>query len=300
VNIRVTFTCAAAVALTLPALHAQQTTTPAGQGGVIERAQVVRPEGQRVIVGAVETKIVTDRPYSAESVNQTVQVMADGNRIERTQVTRVYRDSAGRTRRDVYSADRSQVQTISIADPVAHNGYTLHPEKKIAYETGGNVVIPMTTAPQAPTVAQGGGGGGGGRGGFAATRPRDAAVAAPVVQGETVAPAQVRERRPAPDNPNVKTEDLGVQNVEGVLAAGKRTTTTIPAGQIGNVKDIQIVSEQWFSEELQVLVMTRHSDPRSGETIYRLRNILRAEPDASLFTVPSDYTVVRRGVRRPQ
>jgi hypothetical protein len=88
-----------------------------------------------------------------------------------------------------------------------------------------------------------------------------------------------------------KKEDLGPQTIEGVTARGTRTTTVIPAGSIGNVQDIRIVSEQWFSEDLQVLVLTKHSDPRSGETIYRLRNIVRAEPDASLFTVPADYTV---------
>ena len=71
-------------------------------------------------------------------------------------------------------------------------------------------------------------------------------------------------------------------------------TTTIPAGEIGNAQEIKVVSEQWFSDELQVLVMTKHSDPRSGETIYRLTNILRAEPDPSLFTVPADYTVEER------
>jgi hypothetical protein len=110
----------------------------------------------------------------------------------------------------------------------------------------------------------------------------------------------VTRQRVAVDDPNVKTEDLGVQNIEGVAATGKRTTTTIPAGKIGNVKDIQIVSEQWFSDELQVLVMTRHADPRSGETTYRLRNILRAEPDAGLFAVPADYQVIQRQIRRPQ
>ena len=84
------------------------------------------------------------------------------------------------------------------------------------------------------------------------------------------------------------------------MATGTRTTTVIPAGQIGNAQEIRIVSEQWFSEDLQVLVMTRHADPRSGENAYRLRNIVRAEPDPSLFTVPSDYTIQQRGVRRPQ
>ena len=107
-------------------------------------------------------------------------------------------------------------------------------------------------------------------------------------------------RTPAPDDPNSKTDDLGQQNIEGVMATGKRTTTVIPAGQIGNAQEIRIVSEQWFSDDLQVLVMTKHSDPRSGENVYRLRNILRAEPDQTLFTVPADYTIQQRGVRRPQ
>ncbi len=79
--------------------------------------------------------------------------------------------------------------------------------------------------------------------------------------------------------------------VEGVEAEGKRITHTIPAGEIGNDRPIEIVSESWYSSELQVLVMTRHSDPRRGETTYRLTNINRAEPDRSLFEVPADYTV---------
>jgi hypothetical protein len=98
----------------------------------------------------------------------------------------------------------------------------------------------------------------------------------------------------------VTKEDLGQQNVEGVMATGTRTTTVIPAGEIGNAQEIRVVSEQWFSEELQALVLTRHSDPRSGENVYRLRNILRAEPDPTLFSVPTDYTIQQRGIRRPQ
>ena len=59
------------------------------------------------------------------------------------------------------------------------------------------------------------------------------------------------------------------------------------------------MSEQWFSPDLQVLVMTKHSDPRQGETTYRLSNIVRAEPDRSLFMVPSDYTFKESGIREP-
>jgi len=94
------------------------------------------------------------------------------------------------------------------------------------------------------------------------------------------------------NNPNdVKEEQLGKQNIEGVEAEGTRTTVTIPAGEIGNERAIEIVSERWFSPELQLVVMTRNSDPRTGETTYKLTNINRAEPAKSLFEVPSDYTI---------
>ena len=82
-------------------------------------------------------------------------------------------------------------------------------------------------------------------------------------------------------------EDLGQQNIEGVMATGTRMTTVIPAGGIGNLQEIRIVSEQWFSPDLEVLVLTKHSDPRVGETVYRLMNIVRAQPDPALFMVPA-------------
>jgi hypothetical protein len=88
------------------------------------------------------------------------------------------------------------------------------------------------------------------------------------------------------------------KTIEGVAVEGRRTTTVIPAGQIGNEQPITIVSENWRSPELNVLVMTRHSDPRMGESAYRLQNIVRAEPDRSLFMVPADYTVKDTGIRK--
>ena len=86
-------------------------------------------------------------------------------------------------------------------------------------------------------------------------------------------------------------EDLGQQSIEGVAANGTRTTTVIPAGAIGNEQPITIVSEQWFSPDLEMLVLTRHSDPRVGETTYRLTNINRSEPAASLFEIPAEFKV---------
>ncbi|HMV51532.1 MAG TPA: energy transducer TonB, partial [Blastocatellia bacterium] len=94
-----------------------------------------------------------------------------------------------------------------------------------------------------------------------------------------------------------KEESLGKQTIEGVEAEGKRKTTIIPEGAIGNERAIEIVSESWYSPELQTTVMSKRNDPTTtGETIFRMTNIRRGNPDASLFQVPSDYTVKEGGI----
>ncbi|MCI0335937.1 MAG: energy transducer TonB [Acidobacteria bacterium] len=92
-------------------------------------------------------------------------------------------------------------------------------------------------------------------------------------------------------NVESKTESLGKQTIDGVEAEGTRVVETIPAGAIGNERPIEIIREHWYSPELQMVVLTRSVDPRAGETTMRLTNINRSEPDATLFQVPSDYTV---------
>lgn len=101
-----------------------------------------------------------------------------------------------------------------------------------------------------------------------------------------------------PSSSQAKTESLGTKTIEGVEAEGTRSTLTIPAGQIGNDQPIEIVSERWYSPELQVVVLSKHTDPRMGEHVYRLTNISRSEPAKSLFDIPADYTVMERQVDR--
>ena len=112
----------------------------------------------------------------------------------------------------------------------------------------------------------------------------------------------------APSSSQAKTESLGTKTIEGIQAEGTRSTLTIPAGQIGNDQPVEIVSERWYSPELHVVVLSKHTDPRVGEHVYRLTNISRSEPAKSLFDVPSDYTITERsfdrgsrpkGMRRP-
>ena len=89
----------------------------------------------------------------------------------------------------------------------------------------------------------------------------------------------------------MKTESLGRQTKQGVGADGTRTSFTIDAGKIGNDRPIEVTSESWFSPELQVVVESRHSDPRVGETVYQLTGINRTEPDRLLFEIPADFRV---------
>jgi len=91
--------------------------------------------------------------------------------------------------------------------------------------------------------------------------------------------------------PDAKEETLGTQTMEGIKVEGKRSTHTLAAGAIGNDRALTTVSERWTSPELQVLVRMTTKDPQMGETSYRLTNLSRSEPAASLFQVPADYTV---------
>ena len=87
------------------------------------------------------------------------------------------------------------------------------------------------------------------------------------------------------------TKDLGTREIEGVKAEGKLRSYEIPAGEVGNRNAITVSDESWYAPELQVTLLTKHSDPRVGESTYRLTSIRREEPAAALFAVPSDYTV---------
>jgi len=247
---------------------------------------------------ALEAKITPGAPYSAEAVTETTQVLADGNRINRKSVTRVYRDSDGRTRREELD-DTGAVITISIVDPMAHTSYVLNPATRTAYREQVLLRTPMMRSggPGTPAdviskmEAER----------RAADRNGDAPPPPPPAPRSPGAPPPPPPPPPAAPLPNreVVTENLGQQTFEGVNATGSRTTTTIPTGAIGNLQPIKVVSEQWVSTDLQVLVMTKHSDPRSGDTGYRLQSIVRAEPDRSLFTVPADYTMKESGIREP-
>jgi hypothetical protein len=92
-------------------------------------------------------------------------------------------------------------------------------------------------------------------------------------------------------SPKTVVEQLGTQWIEGLLAKGMRTTTTIPAGMEGNDRVLTVVSEIWVATDMGVTLLEKRSDPRSGDRETRLTNLEQSEPDAALFQVPSEYTI---------
>ena len=284
--------------------------------------------------------VVKGAPYAATAVNETRQMLSDGNRIERSSSIKLFRDSQGRTRQEQAGG------AVFIHDVVAGKGYVLNTQKrtarelKVAHRAHVPPVPPvppmppvgaMPPAPQPPKPhsqmsadearswgeemrrwarefrdRMRGERDEGANDRNAERRERTVIIGDVAAGGTRVTTDRVevihREDGHAAFPPVLSssmmpppgqgtTTSLGSREFDGVRADGKRTAWTIPAGRIGNKLPIEIVSERWHSPELNVVVLTRYADPRSGERIYRLESIKRDEPSAELFKVPADYAL---------
>jgi len=220
-------------------------------------------------------RVVKNAPYTADVVTETSQTLADGSHIKQTHSVHLSRDSDGRTRQEQslqnlngLAPNSNLPQVVFIHDPVAGAAYALNVTNKTATKSAWNHREPPagTDQGQSPMARRGPGAG-------------------PNAQGM---PGTRRNAQ------NVKTEALGRQTIEGVQADGSRTTLTIPAGQIGNEQPLQVVTETWYSSDLQTVVLRKHSDPRSGDTVTRMMNVSRTEPPRTLFDVPVDYKLTEQ------
>lgn len=229
---------------------------------------------------------VQGAPYSATMVNESVQTLADGNRIVQSTTGTIARDSQGRTRQDMplpTIANMSAANAphmVLLRDPVAQTVYTLNLTDKTAHKmpamppppNGAGAAVSITATKQVSGGAM--------------------AVASGIAPALPGLATQVWVDNALPqDASTAKTENLGSQTMEGVMVQGVRTTRTIAAGEVGNDQPINIVTEVWTSPDLKTVVYSKRSDPRIGDQTFQLTNIVRAEPDASLFTVPSDFKV---------
>jgi len=233
---------------------------------------------------AATSTVVTGQPYSADGVTKVTQTLADGTRIEREVRSKFYRDSAGRVRREqsILGLDSllgpltSEPQmAITITDPVAGIVYSLDPvrleARRLVIVGDGyyRLAVPSSLPSQAPSG------------------PGEAVITSPSI---ITLPSAL---------PPPKAESLGTRQIEGLSATGQRTSTQIPTGRIGNDRPIEIFDERWVSSDLKVVLLSRHRDPQTGETEFRLTNIQRSEPSPDLFKVPSNNTIILVNPARP-
>lgn len=203
-----------------------------------------------------EGKTVKGAPLSAEIVVVRETVLADGNRIHNESQSKLYRDAEGRVRRDL-DVDL----TMPAVGRIKHN-------------------LIVITDPVAGTRYM--------------LNPDNKTARTVPMHGKTIHGDKDREahmKAMEASGGSVTREQLGTKSVNGIQAEGIRVTRTIPAGAMGNEKPINVVTERWYSPELQIAVMTVHTDPMMGTVTTKLANLTQAAPDPSLFQVPSDYTV---------
>jgi hypothetical protein len=226
---------------------------------------------------------VQGAPFSATINNKSTQTLADGNQIVQTSTGTIARDSQGRTRQEIppptagASAPESP-RLVMIQDPVAHTAYALDLTDKTAH----SMPLPSSaTADDSRPDLQ--------EQGFSVRIAIPDGSPGPMLGAARVLPNSAMA---ASKQNNVTTEDLGSQTMEGLLVNGVRTTRTIPTGQIGNSEPIKIVNEIWTSPDLKTVIYSKRTDPLTGEQVFQLTNIVRTEPDPSLFTVPADFRIV--------
>jgi len=226
------------------------------------RAEMLKVVGAKI---GFEMKVVKGAPYSATAEAETIQTLTDGNRIRNKTTTLVYRDGEGRTRREVVGKEQSAATEVFISDPASGVNYALDTQRRVAVKSQVNLsqldLAKMKLA-------------------------QDLKIKKRTQESGQAPQDKTNRKKRAP-----VTESLGQQVIEGVLCEGRRATSIIPADEVGNELPITIMNEQWYSPELQVYVLTKQNDPRIGETIYRLTNINRSEPDRALFEVPTSYTL---------
>jgi hypothetical protein len=228
-----------------------------------------------VTLQSVSRDIVTGHPFSGTEERHSLQVLGDGTRIETSSSDKFYRDDQGRTRIE------REDGTVVINDPVRGQGVEMKDGKVLGNSTfskrgtsfsftttsEGNRSVDGAKLEQAKAALD-------------SVRPRVAvAVNGNPVEAKLAAEAEAKAA--------VKEENLGYQAMNGVSAQGNRSTTTIPAGSIGNDRPIAIVSERWVSPELQMTIKSSNKDPRFGESTYELTNIVVGAPDPSLFQFAS-------------
>jgi hypothetical protein len=277
---------------------------PGVQGGARTGAAAAPAVTANVPDDPFQGPVVTGAPFSADATTTVTQVLSDGTRIEENTTARFYRDGAGRLRREQsvlglgpLNPSREPMTTITIdPDPGDAVAYTLdtanRTARRVNRSSGNTAVFYIRSnnglALNGVTV----------NGNSYAARDVERYYTV-LGQNGDLARRVVRLDGATTEAVTSPVESLGTRQMEGLTVVGKRTKTTIPAGQIGNDRPIEITDERWESADLKLLVRSHHHDPRTGDIEYQLTNVIRAEPPADLFVVPGGYKIDDGAIKVP-
>jgi opacity protein-like surface antigen len=198
-----------------------------------------------------QTGPVLGRPLSANEVRTAVQTLSDGSHVNSSETNQFHRDGQGRMRIETETGIMIYDSTIGF-------------------------IYDLTKANKTYTK-------------YASSKDAKVTIAAAAHYSSSHSESGKRATASTTQAGGPVTEDLPPQSINGIWAKGSRVTTTIPAGTFGNDRDLKVVNERWFSDDLKLLVKSSNSDPRFGVTTYELTNILQGEPDLALFQLPAGY-----------
>jgi hypothetical protein len=235
--------------------------------------------------GVMFGEVTKGAPFTAQRTEESTQTLGDGTHITNKTSISYARDSAGRVRRE-------DDEWITIYDPVANVSYRLNKKNHTGFKV--ELLRGLDAKKQLNEI--------------------DQKRAAELKEQVGIAIAENKEQRGnaiiiSDQGPDGRVysftkpgdeEALGSQVMNGVMADGKRVTTTIPAGDFGNDRPITTTTESWYSPDLHLTVMYKRSDPREGEVVTQYSGIKRAEPDPSLFQMPAGYTLNQNQEKRRQ
>ena len=212
------------------------------------------------MVGTIGEKTVTGSPFSAVVTSEHIQKLVDGNTIDNKTTGNISRDGSGRTRRDFTLPSLGLLETSG------------QPQQIIS------ISDPVTQTNYILNVSK-----------------KTYRKFSSPPRGDSPLWMKKDLKLPPGESGQTTTESLGVKSIEGVTAEGTRVTRTIPAGAAGNANPMVITTERWYSPDLQLTVLETRSDPRFGTSTFQITNIVRSEPDPTMFAVPSDYTLKKGG-----
>jgi hypothetical protein len=195
-------------------------------------------------------------PFSAEAEVERSVIQPDGSMSSFRTIRQIGRDSLGRIHNEmragvpVSSTTVSPLVRVHLFDPQTRISTWYDPHARVFWSMTGN--HPPATVPPAPRFAS-------------------------------------AANQGLPQNDFTKQEDLGIREMEGVSVHGIRETQTLPAENGETGKEIVITDEYWYSEELRINLLIKHSDPRFGTATLTVTHVARTEPEAAFFEVPEGY-----------